>query len=258
MTRGLASSDSKRAKWQVKSNVGIAALPKGQGIPSGKLNPSGEMPFPVRELGNTKGIPGAESRICTFPVAGSDWFLSIPFSMRNVIVLAGLGLILASIAIVVRQGWLQRDDPGAPINSAMREALAAKHPQWSHDEAAVLARDFASAHETKSGMRYIIRDPGTGDATPKKGQWVTVHYEGRLFDGTKFDSSYDRGQGPLRVQIGVGRVIAGWDEAIQTMHRGEKRTLAIPYWLAYGERGQGKMIPPKAGLIFHVELIDFQ
>ncbi|MBE7538167.1 MAG: FKBP-type peptidyl-prolyl cis-trans isomerase [Opitutaceae bacterium] len=178
--------------------------------------------------------------------------------MRNFIVLGGLGLILATIAIVVRQGWLARKDPGTPINSAMRETLAARTPQWSRAEADVLARDFASAHETKSGMRYVIRDPGTGDATPKKGQWVTAHYEGRLFDGTKFDSSYDRGQGPLRFQVGIGRVIAGWDEALLTMHRGEKRTLVIPYWLAYGERGQGKLIPPKAGLIFHVELIDFQ
>ncbi len=177
--------------------------------------------------------------------------------MRNFIVLGGLGIILLTIAIVVREGWLARENPGTPINSAMREALAAKSPQWSHDESMVLARDYPNAHETKSGMRYVIRDPGTGDATPKKGQWVSVQYEGRLFDGTKFDSSYDRGQGPLNFQVGVGRVIPGWDEAILTMRRGEKRTLVIPYWLAYGEKGHGKMIPPKAGLIFHVELIDF-
>lgn len=188
-----------------------------------------------------------------------QWLPFFPcfFSMRNFIVLGGLGIILLTIAIVVREGWLARENPGTPINSAMREALAAKSPQWSHDESMVLARDYPNAHETKSGMRYVIRDPGTGDATPKKGQWVSVQYEGRLFDGTKFDSSYDRGQGPLNFQVGVGRVIPGWDEAILTMRRGEKRTLVIPYWLAYGEKGHGKMIPPKAGLIFHVELIDF-
>lgn len=178
--------------------------------------------------------------------------------MRSLLVLLILGLALASIALVVRFGWLARENPGQPINSAMREALAAKSPQWSQAEAAVLARDYANAHETKSGMRYVIRDPGRGDEMPKKGQWITAHYEGRLFDGTKFDSSYDRGEGPLNVQIGMGRVIAGWDEAFLTMRRGEKRTLVIPYWLAYGDKGAGKMIPPKAGLIFHVELIDFR
>jgi FKBP-type peptidyl-prolyl cis-trans isomerase len=107
-------------------------------------------------------------------------------------------------------------------------------------------------------MRYFVRALGTGEETPKAGQWASVHYEGRFFDGTKFDSSYDRGQGPFNFQVGLGRVIPGWDEAILSMKRGEKRTLAIPYWLAYGEKGVGSKIPPKAGLIFQVELIDFR
>lgn len=176
--------------------------------------------------------------------------------MRSLLVLVLLGVILGTIALVVRSGWLMRKDPGKPINAGMREALAQRMPQWSAEEAMVLARDFASAHETKSGMRYLIRAPGTGTDTPQKGQQVVAHYEGRLFDGTKFDSSYDRNQ-PLTFPVGVGRVIPGWDEALMTMKRGEKRTLAIPYWLAYGERGHPPTIPPKAGLIFHVELIDF-
>jgi len=177
--------------------------------------------------------------------------------MRSFVVLLILGSILGTIAVVVRFGWLARENPGRPINSAMREAMAAKSPQWSEAEAAVLARDYSNARETKSGMRYFIRGLGTGEDTPKKGQWVSAQYEGRLFDGTKFDSSYDRGQAPLNFQVGVGQVIAGWDEAFLSMKRGEKRTLAIPYWLAYGEKGSGNTIPPKAGLIFHVELIDF-
>ena len=177
--------------------------------------------------------------------------------MRSFLVLLLLGVILGTIALVVRSGLLARKDPGRPINSAMREALAAKSPQWSEAEAALLARDFANARETKTGMRYFVRALGTGDETPKPGQWVSAHYEGRLFDGTKFDSSYDRNQGPFNFQVGLGKVIAGWDEAFLGMKRGEKRTLAIPYWLAYGERGAGGKIPPKAGLIFQVELIDF-
>jgi FKBP-type peptidyl-prolyl cis-trans isomerase len=178
--------------------------------------------------------------------------------MRSFFVLLLLGVILGTIAIVVRSGILARDDPGRPINKGMREALAARAPQWSEAEAAVLARDFANARETKSGMRYFVRALGTGEQTPKPGQWVTCHYEGRLFDGTPFDSSYARNEGPFNFQVGVGRVIPGWDEAFLSMKRGEKRTLAIPYWLAYGEKGAGSKIPPRAGLIFHVELIDFR
>jgi len=178
--------------------------------------------------------------------------------MRSFLVLLLLGVILGTIALVVRSGLLARKDPGRPINSAMREALAAKSNQWSEAEAALLARDFANARETKTGMRYFVRALGTGDETPKTGQWVSAHYEGRLFDGTKFDSSYDRNEGPFNFQVGLGKVIPGWDEAFLGMKRGEKRTLAIPYWLAYGERGAGGKIPPKAGLIFQVELVDFR
>lgn len=177
--------------------------------------------------------------------------------MRSLYILLGLGVILAAIAFFARTGLISRDDPGKPINSAMREAMAAKSPQWSGEEAAVLARDWANSRETKTGIRYFVRALGTGEETPQRGQWVTVHYEGRLFDGTKFDSSYDRGEGPFNFQVGIGRVIMGWDEMIMGMKRGEKRSVAIPYWLAYGEKGAGT-IPPKAGLIFHIELIDFR
>jgi FKBP-type peptidyl-prolyl cis-trans isomerase len=173
--------------------------------------------------------------------------------MRSLFVLLALAVVLGGIAFIARSGIISRDDPGKPINSAMREALAARSPQWSQAEAAVLARDFSNARETKTGMRYFIRALGTGEETPKVGQWASVHYEGRFFDGTN-----DRGQGPFNFQVGLGRVIPGWDEAILGMKRGEKRTLAIPYWLAYGEKGVGSKIPPKAGLIFQVELIDFR
>ena len=86
-------------------------------------------------------------------------------------------------------------------------------------------------------------------------RFVEAHYTGRLLDGTKFDSSVDRGQRFLFV-VGTGRVIKGWDEAFLSMKKGEKRILIIPPDLAYGDKGMGT-IPPNATLIFEVELFDF-
>jgi peptidylprolyl isomerase len=104
-------------------------------------------------------------------------------------------------------------------------------------------------------MRYQEIKVGTGDlAIP--GQIYTVHYTGWLAsDGTKFDSSVDRGQ-PIQFPQGVKRVITGWDEGFEGMHVGGKRRLFIPYQLAYGEKGRSPVIPPKANLIFDVELLD--
>ncbi|HAJ28005.1 MAG TPA: peptidylprolyl isomerase, partial [Syntrophus sp. (in: bacteria)] len=87
------------------------------------------------------------------------------------------------------------------------------------------------------------------------GALVEAHYTGRLLDGTKFDSSVDRGE-PLMFLVGRGEVIKGWDEAFRSMKKGEKRILIIPPGLAYGDRSMGT-IPPNATLIFEVELINF-
>jgi FKBP-type peptidyl-prolyl cis-trans isomerase len=106
-------------------------------------------------------------------------------------------------------------------------------------------------------LRYIVRAPGTGDATPHIGNEVIAHYEGRLLDGTPFDSSYKKGV-PFTFRLGTGSVIRGWELAFESMHKGEKRTLIIPYWLAYGEKGRPPKIPPKATLIFEVELLDWR
>ena len=106
---------------------------------------------------------------------------------------------------------------------------------------------------TTSGLKYVDLVEGTG-ASPKPGQTVTVHYTGTLENGTKFDSSVDRGQ-PFEFQNGVGRVIKGWDEGVMTMKVGGKRKLTIPPDLGYGERGAGAVIPPNATLNFVVELL---
>lgn len=114
----------------------------------------------------------------------------------------------------------------------------------------------ANLQSTPSGLQYAIDQPGTG-AQPQAGQTVTVHYTGWLTDGTKFDSSRDRGE-PFEFVIGQGQVIQGWDEGVADMKIGEKRTLVIPPALGYGEQGSGGAIPPNATLVFKVELLGAQ
>ena len=106
---------------------------------------------------------------------------------------------------------------------------------------------------TNSGLKYVDEIVGNG-VSPIKGQTVTVHYTGRLENGTKFDSSVDRGQ-PFKFTIGVGQVIKGWDEGVSTMKVGGERKLIIPPALGYGDRGAGSSIPPNSTLIFDVELL---
>ncbi len=126
--------------------------------------------------------------------------------------------------------------------AAMEEAMEQIKGQWP------------DAITTDSGLKYVVEAEGTGD-TPKAGDMVKVHYTGKLLDGTKFDSSVDRGT-PIDFPVGQGRVIKGWDEALLSMKKGEKRVLIIPANLGYGPSGRGP-IPPNATMVFDVELIDF-
>ncbi len=121
-------------------------------------------------------------------------------------------------------------------------------------EESLIKEKYPNAIRTSSGLMYIIIKEGNG-ATPTSGTLVEAHYTGTLVDGTKFDSSVDRGK-PLLFLVGRGEVIKGWDEAFLSMKKGEKRILIIPPGLAYGDKGMGP-IPPNKTLIFEVELIDF-
>lgn len=112
-----------------------------------------------------------------------------------------------------------------------------------------------SDHETASGLRYEDLKIGQGKKATGRGETVFVHYTGWLEDGTKFDSSHDRGE-PLEFSLGAGLVIPGWDEGIIGMRAGGRRKLTVPPELGYGARGAGNVIPPNAVLIFDIELLN--
>lgn len=109
---------------------------------------------------------------------------------------------------------------------------------------------------TDSGLQYEVLTKGKGDAV-KNGDLASMHYTGWLDDGTKFDSSVDRGQ-PFEFMVGAGQVIQGWDEGVEGMLTGEKRKLIIPAELGYGAAGAGGVIPGGATLTFDVELMEIK
>ena len=140
-------------------------------------------------------------------------------------------------------------DARKPADDKMAEKEKAK----AEKEADKAEKKEEKTHTTKSGLQYVVLKKGDGPK-PQKGDVVEVHYVGTLEDGTKFDSSIDRGQ-PLEFPVGVGKVIPGWDEALLMMNVGDKWKLIIPPDLAYGERGYPGVIPPNSTLIFDVELL---
>jgi len=145
---------------------------------------------------------------------------------------------LAALALAASAGAASAQDPKPAAAAGATEAAAAA------GEAVVT---------TASGLKYEDLKVGDG-AEAKSGDRVQVHYTGWLENGTKFDSSVDRGQ-PFAFPLGAGRVIRGWDEGVAGMKVGGKRKLTIPPALGYGERGAGGVIPPNATLVFEVELL---
>ncbi|TWJ19267.1 FKBP-type peptidyl-prolyl cis-trans isomerase [Geobacter argillaceus] len=131
-----------------------------------------------------------------------------------------------------------------------------KETKSGGEQPAVGQKAPAGMITTPSGLAYQDLVAGSGP-TPTAGKVVKVHYTGWLQDGTKFDSSLDRGQ-PFEFPIGAGQVIPGWDEGVMTMKVGGKRKLVIPPQLGYGAAGAGGVIPPNATLTFEVILLDVQ
>ncbi len=118
-----------------------------------------------------------------------------------------------------------------------------------------LAKELqADMQQTESGLFYKITKANPIGKAPNAGDMVSVHYAGKLVDGTEFDSSFKRNQ-PIEIPIGMGQVIKGWDEGIMLLKEGETATLLIPAEMGYGARGAGGIIPPNAWLIFDVELV---
>jgi FKBP-type peptidyl-prolyl cis-trans isomerase len=177
--------------------------------------------------------------------------------VRTFIILFLIGCGLLTLGISVRSGIFAREDPGRPINSTMRLALENKGiPTVSTEDALIIAKKYTGSHKQPSGLTWVPRRAGEGPL-PMIGDEIVVHYEGRLLDGTVFDSSYERNK-PLSFRVGVGDVILGWDEAFMHMRKGEKRTLIVPHWLGYGVNGREPRIPPRATLVFEVELLEIR
>jgi len=178
--------------------------------------------------------------------------------LRSFFYLLLLGTVLLTIAIVVRSGMLARKNPGEPITAAMRAALASEQkPELSQPDELYIEEHYPTARILPSGVRYVLRGQGTGDARPRAGQDAVIRYDVSLLDGTPIDRSDAQGA-PFTFRIGCGQVIKGVDEVVTDMRKGEKRMLIIPWWLAYGEAGSPPKIPPSATLVFDIELVDFK
>jgi len=166
-------------------------------------------------------------------------------------------VVLRKVSVIRRGASAEKFDPVAAFER-QDEIMAEREVQRQVRAAqfrAELDQEMLHAQATESGVKFVVRSEGQG-VLPERGDQVLVHYVGFLEDGTKFDSSYDRGQ-PFQFPVGQGRVIPGLDEICLHMRPGEKRRVLVPASMAYGDKGSKRFgIPPKALLIFDVELIE--
>ncbi len=175
------------------------------------------------------------------------------YIVASVLIVCGVLLVLSSLAKVKANDQASKNEVKViykPQDEIEKDVQALNRGNKKMDLA---QKDIMSV---PSGLKYVDEVVGKGSA-PKKGQTVKVHYTGWLENGTKFDSSVDRGQ-PFEFILGVGQVIKGWDEGVSSMKVGGKRKLIIPPTLGYGARGAGNAIPPNAVLVFDVELLGLQ
>ncbi|MFN2432369.1 MAG: FKBP-type peptidyl-prolyl cis-trans isomerase [Gemmatimonadota bacterium] len=149
------------------------------------------------------------------------------------------------------EGMQAGDTASATASSASQPAPVEEEPIASKEDQV----NDAELTTTGSGLKYKDLSEGSGEEA-SRGEVAVVHYTGWLVDGTKFDSSLDRGT-PFEFPVGGGRVIKGWDEGVAGMKVGGRRRLVIPADLGYGATGTpGGPIPPGATLIFEVELLE--
>jgi FKBP-type peptidyl-prolyl cis-trans isomerase FklB len=152
-----------------------------------------------------------------------------------------------------KQPQIEEQDAMGIVQAYMQKAMAQRSEKLKAESSRFLDENKkkAGVKITPSGLQYEVITAGKGKS-PKAEDQVTVHYVGKLTDGTVFDSSVDRGE---PATFGVNQVIPGWTEALQLMKEGDKWLITIPESLGYGERGAGGQIPPFATLVFEVELI---
>jgi len=138
----------------------------------------------------------------------------------------------------------------APLAQAQRERLPP-------EDLEIVEKRWPNAKRTSTSLRYLVLKEGDKNgATPEPGMMVAVTFKGTLLDGTVFDEAMDP-KAALKIRIGRENLIAGWEQALLRMHKGDKWLLIVPYELGYGTRGRPPSIPSRATLVFEMELQDF-
>jgi peptidylprolyl isomerase len=132
--------------------------------------------------------------------------------------------------------------------------LRAQREKLSWDDRVYVEKTWPKAIKTSTGLRYLVLKPGSGKATPRPGDLVTVLFQGRLLDGKVFNECLDPAH-PFQVRVGRDQLIPAWEETLKEMKRGEKRLIIVPYELGYGTRGDPPRIPRMATLVFEIELV---
>jgi FKBP-type peptidyl-prolyl cis-trans isomerase len=169
-------------------------------------------------------------------------------------------IIIAIFIVVLVLFLLRNEKTGAPTGGSLSNEQTEQTKQVEKPNGNDQSQQAEGSNKNNNKLMELgikTTKEGTGDRIVNSGDTISAHYTGKLEDGTKFDSSVDRGT-PFTFTIGQGQVIQGWEQGLLGMKVGEKRTLTIPSELGYGARGAGNAIPPNATLIFDIELMSIK